>query len=95
MTPKLAGTLKRHVAAWALRHLEPELGEWRHCRGTHWRLESINLSLSMHDRSSLELRYAQPVEAVVWPADLLDFIPGDWHVPGQGNHEEARNDQPE
>jgi hypothetical protein len=65
--------LKRRIAAWALRHLEPELGEWRTCRGTHWQLRSINLSLSMHEGSSLEMGYVQPVD-FIQPADFIPFI---------------------
>jgi hypothetical protein len=84
--------LKRRIAAWALRQLELELGEWRTCRGTHWQLESVSLSLSMFERSAMELRYVQPAEFIQlqWPeidAGANDtvpdlFIPGDWRVPG-------------
>jgi hypothetical protein len=91
---RLPDKLKRKVAEWAFQHLEPELGEWRKVRGTHWRLVSINTHLDMGAAaSSMELHYVQPIAfmpvvkpeeiaPLIWDSNVpaSELLPGDWRA---------------
>lgn len=77
---RLPAALKRKLAEWAFRHLEPQLGEWRQVRGTHWRLDSINLTMSMCEGSALELRYVEVAPRIDWNTIVpgSELLPGEW-----------------
>lgn len=63
MTRILPARLKRRVAGWALRHLEPERGEWRRMSGAHWRLVAASTHLELGARAStMELHYVQAID---------------------------------